>query len=54
VSWKETHGRKPRTGDRPLKVMFANGQESRWEYTAAQLVWEQRGWPFDITHVRRA
>jgi hypothetical protein len=50
----ETHGRKPKTGERLLKVLFRNGMESRWEYTADQLVWQDRGWPFDIVGVKRA
>ena len=53
MSWTETRGRKPRTGDKPLRVKFANGQESRWEYTANQLVWKRRGWDFDVVAVMR-
>jgi hypothetical protein len=49
-----TNGRTPRTGDRQLRVQFANGLVSRWTYTAKQLVWERRGWDFDIIGVERA
>ena len=50
----ETHGRKPKTGERLLRVLFRNGVESRHAYTAAQLVWKQRGWDFDVIGVKRA
>lgn len=50
----ETHGRTPKTGERPLLVLFRNGVESRHAYTANQLVWKHRGWDFDIIGVKRA
>jgi hypothetical protein len=53
VKWIDTNFRRPKTGDKPLKVMFRNGLESRFEYTAAQLVWADRGWDFDVVKVRR-
>lgn len=49
-----TKGRKPKTGDRLLRVRFRNGLVSRFEYTAAQLRWDDRGSPFDILEVERA
>jgi hypothetical protein len=49
-----TNGRTPRTGERQLRVRFANGLVSRHTYTAAQLVWKQRGWDFDIIGVEKA
>ena len=45
---KPTNFRKPRTGERPLRVTFRCGQVSRWTYTRDQLVWEERGWDYDI------
>lgn len=53
MKWIETHGRKPKTGERPLRALFRNGLESRWEYTANQLIWADRGWAFDVIAVRR-
>lgn len=50
---KPNNFRKPRTGDRPLRVQFRNG----WivgPYTASQLVWEDRGWLSDIVAVEFA
>lgn len=49
-----TNGRKPRTGDRPLRVRFRNGLLSRFEYTANQLRWDHRGSDWDIIEVGRA
>lgn len=49
-----TNYRKPKTGERLLRVRFRNGMVSRHEYTADQLVWKDRGWDFDITEVERA
>lgn len=52
--WTPTKWRKPKTGDKPLMVRFRNGVESRYSYTAGQLVWADRGWDFDIVAVARA
>jgi hypothetical protein len=49
-----THFRKPRTGERMLRVQFRNGLVSRHTYTADQLCWQDRGWDFDIVAVERA
>jgi hypothetical protein len=54
MTWHATNGKRPRTGEKPLRVKFANGQESRWTYTARQLVFDQRGWDFDVVAVARA
>lgn len=51
---KATGGRKPKTGDAKLRVQFRCGLVSRWEYTADQLVWADRGWDFDVVAVERA
>jgi hypothetical protein len=48
-----TKGRKPRTGDKLLRVQFRNGQVSRHEYTAAQLRWTETGDGWDVVGVRR-
>ena len=49
-----TQFRRPRTGDKPLRVQFRNGQLSKREYTAAQLRWTDTGHDFDIVAVERA
>jgi hypothetical protein len=49
-----THFRKPKTGDRLLKVTFRNGMVSRHSYKASQLIWSDRGWDFDVIAVERA
>lgn len=49
-----TNFRKPKTGERLLRVKFRCGLVSRWEYTAAQLRWDDRGSPFDVVAVERA
>lgn len=49
-----THFRKPKTGERLLRVRFRNGLVSRFTYTAAQLRWDERGSPWDIIAVERA
>lgn len=48
-----TNGRKPRTGDKLLRVQFRNGQESRHEYTAGQLRWTETGGDWDVVAVAR-
>lgn len=52
--WRETHFRTPRTGEKPLRVKFRNGMESRFEYVARQLRFSDTGHEFDIVAVRRA
>ena len=52
--WKQTSGRKPKTGDRLLRVMFRCGVESRFAYAAKQLRWTDTGDEWDIVGVRRA
>ncbi len=54
MNWVETHGRKPRTGEKPIHVRFRNGLESRQTYVASQLRWSQVGDDWDVTHVARA
>lgn len=53
TAWTETKWRKPRTGEKPLRVKWRNGNESTHEYTADQLIWADRGWDFDVIAVRR-
>jgi hypothetical protein len=53
MKWTSNPGRTPRTGDRPLKVKFANGVEARWDYTARQLRWSLTGSEWDIAEVAR-
>lgn len=52
MKWAETKGRKPRTGDKPLRLRFRNGVESRWTYKAAQIRWTDTGSDWDATEVR--
>jgi hypothetical protein len=49
-----TNGRKPRTGEMLLRVQFRNGQESRHEYTAAQLRWSDTGDDWDVIAVEKS
>jgi hypothetical protein len=52
MTWRPTNFRTPRTGDRKLRVLFRNGEESKHSYSAKQLRWSDTGSDFDITHVR--
>ena len=54
MTWHPTNGRKPKTGDRMLKVRFANGRESIHQYVAAQLRWNVTGSEWDVVEVARA
>ena len=49
-----TNGRKPRTGEKLLRVQFRNGLVSRHTYTAAQLRWTDTGDDWDVIAVGRA
>lgn len=49
-----TQGRKPRTGERKLRVQFRCGYvDDRHEYTAAQLRWTDTGDSWDVVAVKR-
>jgi hypothetical protein len=54
MSWATNPGRAPRTGERPLRVKFANGRESIHAYAANQLRWSLTGSEWDISEVARA
>ena len=54
VPVKPTNFRKPKTGDRLLRVRWANGDVSRHTYSAAQLRWSDTNHPFDIVGVEFA
>lgn len=50
-----TKGRKPRTGERKLEVIFRNGfRDRKHSYTSAQLRWTDSGDDWDVIAVRRA
>ena len=49
-----TNFRKPRTGDKKLRVQWRNGQTSIHTYTAAQLRWSDSGHEFDVVAVEYA
>ncbi len=50
-----TKGRTPRTGEKPLRVQFANSYvDEKWTYRAAQLRWDHTGSDWDIIAVKRA
>lgn len=53
MKWVETKGRVPRTGDKPLRVKYRNGLESKESYTARQLRWTQVGDDWDVIAVCR-
>ena len=54
MKWHPTNGRAPRTGDKPLRVKFANGRTSLHTYSAPQLRWTKTGSEWDIAEVARA
>jgi hypothetical protein len=41
-------GKPPRDASIPLGIRWANGMTAKHTYTAGQLVWEIRGWEYDI------
>lgn len=45
-----TNWRPPRTGDRPLRVKFRNGDLSKEALPAAKWNWSDRDYDYDITH----
>jgi hypothetical protein len=49
---KPTNFKKPRTGDRPLRVQFRNNMVR--VYTAGQLRWTDSGSDFDVVFVEFA
>lgn len=48
---KPTNFRKPRTGDRLLRIRYRNNHVDDRPRTAAQMIWEDRGFDFDIIAV---
>lgn len=53
--WFDNPGRKPRWKPETLiTVEWSNGRLSRQPYRIDQLVWEIRGWDFDVGRFRRA
>jgi hypothetical protein len=50
----ETNGRKPKTGERLLRVKFRCGLVSRFTYAASALRWSHTGSPFDVVACERA
>jgi hypothetical protein len=53
MKWTPTKWKRPKTGEKPLMVRFRNGVEGG-PYLARQLVWDDRGWDFDVVEVARA
>ena len=51
MTWHETKGRTPKTGEKQLRVIFRNGEVSKHTYSAKQLRWTDTGSPFDIVTV---
>jgi len=51
--WFATKGRTPPNPDAQYWVRFRNGHESKQPYAAKQLIWHDRGQPFDIVAARR-
>lgn len=49
-----TNGRKPKTGETKLMVIYRNGYIDRWTYTADQLRWTNTGSAWDISAARKA
>lgn len=53
--WVETHGRKPRTGEKLLHLRFRNGLESKKPYRVDMIArWTQTGDDWDVIAVARA
>jgi hypothetical protein len=49
-----TNFRRPKTGERKLRVQFRNGRHSIHEYTVGQLRWTDTGSDWDIVGVEKA
>jgi hypothetical protein len=49
-----TNFRKPKTGDRQLRVQFRNGRTSLHTYSARQLRWTDTDSDWDVVGVERA
>lgn len=49
-----TKWKRPRTGEKPLRVQWRTGELSKYTYTASQLIWDDRGWDHDIIAVEVA
>lgn len=48
MTWHINKGRPPRDKTVKLAIEWACGVVSRHTYTAGQLVWDLRGWDYDI------
>lgn len=53
MTWHPTNHRPPRTGDKPLRVMFRNGIVSKEALPASKWNWSDRDYDWDIVAVRR-
>jgi hypothetical protein len=54
MTWVETHGREPKTGQRLLHLRFRNGLESKKPYRADMIRWSQVGDDWDVVAIARA
>lgn len=51
TGWTKNEGSPPSTGDKPLRILWANKETSKWTYRAKDLNWTIRGEPFDVIAV---
>jgi hypothetical protein len=53
IGWHQNHGKPPRDKSAEVDVIWANNRLARKPYKVSQLVWDLRGWDFDIGFYRR-
>lgn len=51
--WTPNPGKRPRTGEKLLRIKWANGEESKHLYRADQLRWSITGHDFDVGECAR-
>jgi hypothetical protein len=54
TDWHQNFGKPPRDKTASVNVIWANNRPALHAYTVSQLVWDLRGWDFDIGFYRRA
>lgn len=52
--WWDNPGRQPRwKPETPVLVEWSNGRTAKHPYRIDQLVWDKRGWDFDVQRFRK-
>jgi hypothetical protein len=54
TGYHKNTGRTPRDKNASVDVIWSNNRPARQPYKVSQLIWELRGWDFDIGYFRRA